>query len=165
VNADVQFRRFRGSDAPAVRELHEVALRHAGAFAESAAARTWDRDLHDIHALYLQSGGEFLVGVSGGRIVAMGGLRVGRDARGQIRRLRVHPDHQGHGIGRALLARLEARAFAMGLTTLVLDTSPAQVAARRLFASAGYVETHRSRRGGLEMIFMEKTLDASTTYG
>lgn len=84
-------------------ELHELALRNVGAFAESAAARTWDRDLDDIPGVYIASGGAFLVGVADNRIVAMGALRVGRDGRGQIRRLRVPPEHQRRGLGRELL--------------------------------------------------------------
>lgn len=37
-----------------------------------------------------------------------------------------------------------------------IDPSTVQAAARQLLVAAGYAETHREHRGGLEMIFMEK---------
>lgn len=155
-------RRFRPTDAEAVRALHEMALRHTGAFAEGAEAELWDQDLADIPGVYLQPGGEFLVVVIDGRTIAMGGLRLAANNRAEIKRLRVHPDHQRRGVGRRLLTRLEAHAVTTGVSTLALDTSTAQTAARRLFASAGYAESHREHRAGLEMIFMEKQVTRMT---
>lgn len=152
------WRRLRPSDVSAVRELHKLALHHAGAFADSDDARVWDRDFDDLAGVYLRPGGEFLVGVLGDRIIAMGALRLEGGGRGEIKRVRVHPRYQGRGLGRELLAKLETAAATAGVTTLALDTSTVQTAACHLFASAGYVEVHREHRGGLEMIFMQKTI-------
>ena len=154
----VRFRRVQPDDVTSVRELHELALRHAGGFIESPVAQMWDSDLDHIAEVYFERGGEFLVGVVGTRIVAMGALRVEEGGRAEVKRMRVHPEYQGRGIGRQLLQLLEARARECGVAFLTLDTTTAQVAARSLYVSAGYEETHRAHRAGLEFIFMKKFL-------
>ena len=64
----MRLRRYRDGDHAAVWELHVSALEHH-------LAGPWDDDLSTIPATYLDAGGEFLVGVEDGRIVAMGALR------------------------------------------------------------------------------------------
>jgi ribosomal protein S18 acetylase RimI-like enzyme len=156
--AELRIRAYRRGDTAAIRNLHEVALRHAGAFVEGPVGKRWDTDLDDIPASYLTGGGQFLVGEVKGRVVAMGALLVLDERRGQIKRMRVNPDQQRRGYGRAILAHLEEFAVARGLQTLVLDTAPVQHAARALYASAGYLEVARAPRNGFDLIFMEKTL-------
>jgi hypothetical protein len=51
----------------------------------------WDDDLHEIEAAYLRSGGEFLVGVLDGKVVAMGTLRRISPGKAEIKRMRVGP--------------------------------------------------------------------------
>ena len=52
----------------------------------------------------------------------------------------VDPTAQGHGIGHALLARVEAEVQARGGRLLLVETSstPAYTAARRFYESSGY---------------------------
>jgi putative acetyltransferase len=45
---------------------------------------------------------------------------------------------RGHGIGRALLARLEDEARALGLHRLVLETGTRQLEALALYRNAGF---------------------------
>lgn len=156
--ASVEFRRFRPADAPAVRDLHVLALRSTGAFIETDATREWDSDLDDIEAAYLRTGGEFLVGLVDGAIVAMGGLRLNDDGSATLKRMRVHPGFQRRGYGRELLRRLEDAARERSVTRIVLDTLPVQGAALALYSSNGYVETHRAQRDGIELLFMQKWL-------
>ena len=146
-----------------VRELHELALRHAGGFVESPETEMWDRDLDRIDDVYIKNGGDFLVGVTGARIVAMGALRVEGGGRAEVKRMRVHPDFQCRGHGRHVLQLLEAHARNIGVVILTLDTTSGQVTARSLYRSAGYGETRRAHRAGLEFIFMEKVLADSCT--
>jgi GNAT superfamily N-acetyltransferase len=52
----------------------------------------------------------------------------------------VLPEHRGHGYGRALLARAEAYAAALGRTTLRLRVKGGNLPARAFYAGAGYTE-------------------------
>ena len=69
----MQIRRYRCGDRGAVWRLHNLALRQVDAHPGNGQ---WDQDLHHIEAEYLAAGGEFLVGVIGERVVAMGALKT-----------------------------------------------------------------------------------------
>lgn len=56
--------------------------------------------------------------------------------RADVSKLLVHPDFRSHGIGRALMVALEARAGEIGRTLLTLDTAGAH--AEKLYLSLGY---------------------------
>ena len=68
----MKIRRFRREDAEAVWSLHNLALHDVGAHAGDGP---WDYDLHAIEKVYLKGGGEFLVGIVDGRLIAMGALK------------------------------------------------------------------------------------------
>jgi ribosomal protein S18 acetylase RimI-like enzyme len=151
----LELRRFREADAPAVVQLHELALTEAGAHVRDGS---WDADLSVIGAAYLEAGGEFLVGEVDGELVAMGALRRVSSGSAQITRMRVHPRWQRRGFGRALLARLEDRARELGFTTLRLDTTVLQHAARALYEGAGYRMVGTGHEHGFEVVYYEKRL-------
>jgi ribosomal protein S18 acetylase RimI-like enzyme len=52
--------------------------------------------------------------------------------------LRVAPETRGRGVGRTLLAAMEARMREIGLPGITVETQDINVAACRLYASAGY---------------------------
>jgi GNAT superfamily N-acetyltransferase len=54
--------------------------------------------------------------------------------------LAVAAEHEGHGIGRALVGRVEAWARERGLATVTLETGAANHRARRFYAALGFVE-------------------------
>ncbi len=90
--------------------------------------------------------GSFLVARWFGRPVGCGALRRLREAAlvrelgprvGELKRMYVAPDVRGLGIGRALLAGLEAEARALGLTRLVLETGTRQAEAPRALPPSG----------------------------
>ena len=56
-----------------------------------------------------------------------------------------------------MLHALEARACALGYTTVVLDTSDRQTAAIGLYQAHGYVETGRGELAGLPALPYRKT--------
>jgi GNAT superfamily N-acetyltransferase len=58
--------------------------------------------------------------------------------RSEVKHLYVVPAARGRGLGRLLLAELEARARAAGVATLVLDTTRSLEAAGGLYRSAGF---------------------------
>ena len=93
--------------------------------------------------------GVFLVARLRGSPVGCGALRRLRDPAqmrelgpqvGEIKRMYVAPSTRGQGVGRALLARIEAEASALGLTKLVLETGIRQTEALALYRRAGFTE-------------------------
>lgn len=58
--------------------------------------------------------------------------------RAHIRMLGVAPDHQGRGIGKALMHDAEARARAAGKTEMTLHTTEPMAAARAMYVGLGY---------------------------
>ncbi len=72
----------------------------------------------------------------------------------------VHPDHQKAGIGTALLQFTIQQARAEGYEYLKLFTAnhEDERAAHRLYKRFGFEETHRERREGQELIFLQLKL-------
>jgi GNAT superfamily N-acetyltransferase len=58
---------------------------------------------------------------------------------GEIKRMYVHPEARGKGVGRAILRALEDRARDLGYTTLRLETGVRQPEAISLYESADYL--------------------------
>jgi GNAT superfamily N-acetyltransferase len=71
---------------------------------EVPPARADDPDYGDFHcivAVYLCPGGEFLVGIHEGQIVAIGALQTAPE-RAEVKRMGVHREYQRRGFGRAI---------------------------------------------------------------
>jgi GNAT superfamily N-acetyltransferase len=156
-SSNLQVRRYSDGDRAAVLSLHERALEDAGAHAGHGP---WDDDLESIAAVYLDTGGEFLVGELDGTLVAMGALRPVGPGRAEVKRMRVEPAHQRRGFGELILRSLEDCALRLGVRELQLDTTTVQTAAERLYRKHGYIETARSHRGAQELIIFKKQLSA-----
>jgi len=75
-----------------------------------------------------------------GEAVGCGALRVLGDETVELKRMYVRPAARGQGIGRALLAALEAEAARLGATRVRLETGPLQPDAIALYESSGYRE-------------------------
>jgi ribosomal protein S18 acetylase RimI-like enzyme len=147
-------RRYHSSDQAAVWALHLLALAQTGALIHGEA---WDADLRQIEAVYLTAG-EFVVGLIDERIVAMGALKPSSETRAEIKRMRVHPDHQRQGYGQQVLTYLEQRARELQYRTLHLETTNRQPAAQGLYRKQGYREVARKPWRGMELIGYEKDL-------
>jgi GNAT superfamily N-acetyltransferase len=152
-----ELRRYEDGDASHVWYLYEEGRRQTDG---PAGEGPWDEDLRSVRAMYLANGGEFLVGVLDGDLIAMGALRRVSKTVGQIKRMCVHARFQRQGFGRALLAALEARARELGYRTLHLDTTTKQAPAQGLYESSGYQEVGRGTYpSGQQMIVFEKQLE------
>jgi ribosomal protein S18 acetylase RimI-like enzyme len=142
-------RRYTAADREAVTGLHTAALAAAGSF---AARGPWDADIDDIEGAYFPRG-DFLVGHAGGVLVAMGALRppaadsvalaaadeaLPGGPAAELKRMRVHPDHQGRGYGDAILVALLARCGELGYERAVLDTTAKSTAAIGLYRKHGF---------------------------
>ena len=64
----------------------------------------------------------------------------------QIQNIAVHPAFRGLGVGRSLLERGLGQARERGATWASLEVRPSNLAARRLYASLGFVEQGRRPR-------------------
>jgi ribosomal protein S18 acetylase RimI-like enzyme len=177
----IRLRRFDPSrdDGDSLRALHARALRDAGTDPADVPAT---EDLDRVPEMYLDPGGEFLVGVPGdGRgedpadVVAMGGFRplaeVGAgghegfaggsadpDAAVELFRIAVDPAHQGAGLGGRLLDELERRAAETGADWVVLTTAARQDRGVGLYRSRGYDEVDRMQQGPYELVRFERRL-------
>lgn len=148
-------RRYEAGDREAVWSLHNQALHAAGAHPGSGA---WDDDLHAIEEHYIEPGGDFIVGFVDDELVAMGAIRRGAERRAEIKRMRVHPRYQRQGAGRQILARLEARAVALGYREMVLETTTQQPAARGFYEKHGYTVCDEFKRGSFDIVRYQRTL-------
>jgi DNA-binding MarR family transcriptional regulator len=84
--------------------------------------------------------GVLLVAYLRGAPIGCGALKHHPDAPSDIKRMWVAEPARGLGIGRRLLAELEARAAAHGDRSVRLETNRALTEAIALYRSAGYVE-------------------------
>ena len=82
--------------------------------------------------------GAFLVAWRRGAPVGCGALRLLDDETAELKRISVAPPLRGQGLGRRLLAALEAEARSMGVRRLVLETGIRQDAALGLYRATGF---------------------------
>jgi putative acetyltransferase len=82
--------------------------------------------------------GAFLIVSRAGEPVGCGAVRRIEPGTGEIKRMYVNPAARGLGIGRVVLAALEAEAQALGLQRLMLETGIRQPEAIALYERAGF---------------------------
>ncbi|MGR4931246.1 GNAT family N-acetyltransferase [Bradyrhizobium sp. CAR08] len=148
-------RRFESGDSDGVWHLHRSASQHVGVCGPEG---TWEDDLRNVGAVYIGSGGDFVVAHIGPQLAAMGGLKRVDDDVAEVKRMRVDPDFQRRGLGRRVLRELESRAVALGFKWIMLDTTTIQAGAQRLYETAGYVRRKEGTLHGYAVIFYEKRL-------
>jgi DNA-binding MarR family transcriptional regulator/GNAT superfamily N-acetyltransferase len=120
--------------------------------------------------------GVFVVALSDGEPVACGGLQAiaplvdGRSV-GELKRMWVHDDWRGAGLGSRLLRHLEDKARESGHDTVRLDTNAALTEAIGMYQRAGYRAIDRYSDNPWATHFFEKrllpvgTLEISPTRG
>jgi DNA-binding MarR family transcriptional regulator/GNAT superfamily N-acetyltransferase len=87
--------------------------------------------------------GVFLVMRSDAAPIGCGGVLRVDDRSGEIKRMWVHPDWRGLGLGSRLLARLETAARDLGRDRIVLDTNATLLEAIAMYERAGYRSIER----------------------
>jgi DNA-binding MarR family transcriptional regulator len=107
--------------------------------------------------------GVFVVALSDGEPVACGGLHTIRtlvdgQSVGEFKRMWVHDDWRGAGLGSRLLRHLEDRARALGHGTARLDTNAALTEAIGMYQRAGYRAIGRYNDNPWATHFFEKRL-------
>ena len=138
--SDVSFRVVDASSAEAVGAMRayfaELDERFDGGFAIGSA-------LDDAGASMNPPHGCFLVADRDGRVVGCGGLQRVDVSTVEIKRMWVDASVRGVGLGKRLLARLEAEAVALGAERVVLDTNRVLTQAIAMYTSAGYTLIER----------------------
>ena len=102
--------------------------------------------------------GTFLLATSAGRPVAYGGVQRISDETGEIKRMWVHDDWRGAGLGSRMLRELEALARRLGHTRVVLDTNRTLTEAIAMYERAGYTEIERYNGNPYAEAWFEKAL-------
>src|SRR5690606_28104556 len=113
---------------------------------------------HDVEHEYFNKGGEVLVGLVDGVVVAMGALKPPEAGRAEVTRMRSDPGHQRRGYGASILNALEDRARTMAIDVLFLETTVQQVAAQGLYERYGYKAVSGRKVRGFDTIIYEKPL-------
>lgn len=138
--------------ATAVRQLHRATCEAAGAKVATESltdSETFEHDLLNPAQSYESLGGEFWVGEQDGRVIAAAGFKIHfgeEQGEAELKRLYVHPEQWGKGIGSELLERIESRAREYGFTRMVItvDDQPDARAARQFYLRHGYAEASAS---------------------
>lgn len=170
--SDLEIRRFEPADCEAVRDLNERAMATTPEWVPDAP----DRDLQDVPGHYLEPGGEFLVGVLDGDVLATAAYEPlagwmaeqfppqGQDGETQcgestveLSRMRVNPDHWGRGFGTRIYAELERRARSDGHRTFVLNTGVENERAREFYEARGFDHV-RDEHVSIEAVRMHLSL-------
>jgi ribosomal protein S18 acetylase RimI-like enzyme len=117
---------------------------------------------HDIAQWELEYDGKvgILLVVEGpaGEIVGTAGVRCLEAGIGEIKRMWVRPDCQGHGLGRRLIDRCLEEARVLGFRVIRLDTERTMDAALHLYKRCGFTEIPDYNGNRRAQIWMERTL-------
>jgi GNAT superfamily N-acetyltransferase len=118
-----------------------------------------EADLRAVEQIYLHGGGEFLIGLLDGVVIAMGGFKRLSNTSAELRRMRIKRDLQGRGYGGHLLQELERAAFQSGICTLSFETATARPLTLEFYRKHGYQKTGRGFYGEVETVHFSKTLN------
>lgn len=147
---DYLIRDWQPGDRTPAYELIRAVLTEYGLGCEPEGA---DRDVVAVEQAYWQTGGEFWVVETAGKLVGTAAYYPieHRDRTAEIRKMYLLPCVRGQGLGRFLLQRLEAAIAAKGFRQIRLETSTQLVEAVHLYERHGYflgtdVETQRCDR-------------------
>ena len=92
---------------------------------------------HDASAMRAPAGA-FVVMRSDESAIGCGGVQRIDATTGEIKRMWIHPDWRGLGLGARLLSRLELIAVDLGRSRVVLDTNESLLEAIAMYGRAGY---------------------------
>ena len=103
--------------------------------------------------------GMLLVATLHGTPVGCGALKFSPDITAHLKRMWVDPTVRGLGLGRRLLAELEAQAKTHGVRTLRLDTNRVLTEAIAMYRAAGYRDVDRFNEESYADHWFEKSLE------
>ncbi len=105
-------------------------------------------------------GGTFLVAFAAdGTVAGCGGVQPHDAGTAEVKRMWIHQEWRGAGLGRRLLAELEHRSHVLGYTTVVLDTNATLTEAIAMYETAGYRPTEQYNDNPYAHHWFVKSLD------
>jgi ribosomal protein S18 acetylase RimI-like enzyme len=142
-------RPFCGDDAAACKALYVEGL-----IAPKLADNDTGLDIEDIRAAYVpDDGGQFFVAVNAaGEVVGMIGVQPAEPGVGEIRRLRVRPDHRRRGIGHKLVETAVGYCRDRGYVKVMFDTYLDREPALNLFNKFHFHHTRTRKVGEKELL-------------
>jgi ribosomal protein S18 acetylase RimI-like enzyme len=146
----IELRSWRESDFDGAVQLNKDAESGLGIPPETGS---WETDMLGIKEIFLDSGGDFLVGYIDDKLVVMGGYKILDSHSAEVKRMRVSPELHRKGLGSWMLGALEDRMSKKGIKTSFVSTLNAQEAALGLYVHNGYQETGRKPGSGVEKRF------------
>jgi ribosomal protein S18 acetylase RimI-like enzyme len=150
-------RRYQPQDNRAIRELNHTGLLQMDPSGEIRYIPHVDDDFDDIESIYF-SDGNFIVGLEGDEIVAMGAFKRMTPRCAEFKRLRIRPDCQRKGYGEVIMHHLMEQAAEMGYTEAFLDTLTTNTRAQKLFEKCGFVRDGGGKRGEFELFYYRRKL-------
>lgn len=135
IKGKIKIRRWQESDFNDAVNLNRDAEQGLGIPPESGS---WEKDMVGIKELFLDGGGEFIVGHMDGEMVLMGGFKMLSIDSAEVKRMRVSPKFHRLGLGSWLLNTLEEKMKERGIKNSFVSTLSAQSAALGLYGASGY---------------------------
>lgn len=137
-------------DVPAIADLIDAAYQH---YVPILGRKP--RPMLDDHAARTARGENFVCEDDG---VLLGVIALAQEqpAALHIFNIAIHPDAQGQGLLRQLLAFAEARARDEGLPLLTLYTNQLMTRNRAIYARLGFTEVGTEEANGYRIVFMQR---------
>jgi ribosomal protein S18 acetylase RimI-like enzyme len=156
---DWTIRSFEPADLPACRKLYVQGLL-GGHLAENDTGL----DIDDIESVYMHTNGNHFWVAEGrpGQIIGMIGVQHHDQGVGQIRRLRVCPDHQRRGIGKSLLETAIKFCEENQYLKVTLDTFSERAYVIEMFKKIGFVHGETRHFAGKDLMNFYFDLYAGT---
>ncbi len=150
VKDKIVVRRWRESDFHRAVKLNMDAEVELGIPPETGS---WELDMVGVKEVFLDSGGDFLVGFMGDEMILMGGFKIISPDTAEVKRMRILPEYHRLGLGSWLLNMLEQEMKKGGIVKVLVSTLDVQNAALGLYRSNGYTEVARKSGSGGESKF------------
>jgi len=133
MGTDITIARAELNDEASLALIGALNAELSGAYSEPGANH-FQLDAEEV----AEGRGAFLVAYRDGVPVGCGALRLLDEETAELKRMYVSPEARGTGVGRRLVAALEAEARRLGVRRLVLETGIRQVAALALYRATGF---------------------------